>query len=97
MRFIAIIKIKSEVSQEKIDSMHKEELLAEWELQKKDIIRQTHSLVNQVGTIFMMEAENEVEARKALEQLPFMKAGLIDLELYGYQHNQNYAGLFEEL
>jgi hypothetical protein len=97
MRFIAINKITAQAPQEQLNSLRQEELLAEWELQKKDILRQTHSLVNLQGTIFMMEAANEAEARQALERLPLMKAGLMDFDLYGYQHNQNYARLFEEL
>ncbi len=97
MRVIAISKMKSGATKEKIAALNAKELVKEWELQKADVIRQAHSRTDQTGSIFMMEVASADDARKKLAALPLVEAGLIEFDVFPYQAYEAYESIFGKI
>ncbi|MCX6058551.1 MAG: superoxide dismutase [Chloroflexi bacterium] len=97
MRVIAISKMKSGATKEKIAALNAKELVKEWELQKADVIRQAHSRTDQVGSIFMMEVASADDAHKKLAALPLAEAGLIEFDVFPYQAYEAYGSIFGKI
>jgi hypothetical protein len=97
MRVIAISKMKSGATKEKIAALKAKELVKEWELQKADVIRQAHSRTDQVGSIFMMEVASADDAHKKLAALPLAEAGLIEFDVFPYQAYEAYGSIFGKI
>ena len=97
MRVIAISKMKSGATKEKIAALNAKELVKEWELQKADVIRQAHSRTDQTGSIFMMEVASADDAHKKLAALPLAEAGLIEFDVFPYQAYEAYESIFGKI
>ena len=97
MRVIAISTLISGATQDKVAALNAKELVKEWELQKADVIRQSHSRADQPGSIFMMEVRTVEDAKAKLAALPLVEAGLIEFDLFPYQAYEEYGSIFGQI
>lgn len=81
MKILAIDKILPGFTQEKLKFYLKEEVIRAWELYKSGIVRELYFRTDRDGAVIIMECADLEEAKKILNDLPIVKAGLVDFEL----------------
>ena len=67
---------------EKMKPLFKPEAAVAWELYSKGIIREMYFRTDRPDAVFILECDNTEEARNFLNDLPLVKAGLIDFDLF---------------
>lgn len=70
------------------------EARALWSLQQSGLVREAHFRADQKTAVLVLEAEGIEEARRALAELPLVRAGLIDFELLPLVPYPGYERLF---
>jgi len=82
MKILAIAKINPQTTPEKIGPYLEAEVKTAWKLYKEGTVREMYSWQDRrLGVIFMLECSTTDEARKKLDELPFVSEKLIDFEL----------------
>jgi len=74
----------------------KDEAAHVWRLQQSDLVREVYFNAKQHTAVLILECVSLEEAREALDQLPLVKAGLIDFELIELAPYDGFARLFAE-
>lgn len=80
MKILCISILKPGATPEKITALLKEETAHAWRSYKQGLIREWYYRTDRPGVVLVLECADVAEARRHLDELPLMKAGLIDLE-----------------
>ena len=81
MKILAIDKILPGASEEKIYPHIKEEAAKAWELYNNGVFREMYFRTDRGGAVLILECPDVEEARKVLDSLPLVQAGLVDFEI----------------
>ncbi len=82
MKILAIPKAVSSTSANAFDSQLIEaEVEAVVRLYQADVIREIYTRANSRGVVFVLEGASPEEVRKALNDLPAVQRGILDIEL----------------
>ena len=81
MKILAIDKILPGATAEKIQPLLQEEARHAWDAYLKEIIREIYFRKDRSGAVLMLECASVEEARKYVDKLPLVKAGLVDFNL----------------
>ncbi len=77
----------------------RQHLLAEarhvWELHSAGIVREVYSRADRPGTVLMLEAHDEEDARRVLESFPLARAGLVAFDIVPLAAFRSLELLFE--
>ena len=65
-----------------------------WELHQAGAIRELHFRADREAAVLVLEAADVAEARRTLDQLPLVRARLIDFELVPLRAYPGFARLF---
>ncbi len=72
----------------------REEAARAWELHQSGAIRELHFRADREEAVLVLEAPDVGTARRTLDQLPLVRAGLIDFELVPLRAYPGFARLF---
>lgn len=72
----------------------REEATRAWELHQSDAIRELYFRADREEAVLVLEAPDVAAARKILEQLPLVRAGLLDFDLVPLKSYPGFARLF---
>ena len=82
MKILAIAKVDPQTTPEKIQPYLKAEVECVWKLYKEGTLREMYSRPDRpLGVVFILECPSVDEARKILDEVPFVREKLIDFEL----------------
>ncbi len=85
MQILAISKLKEGVTPDKIGPHGADEVKHTLEAYLDGKIRNFWFQVNRPGVVFILESTDEDEARRVMEELPLVVAGLMDVDLIPLQ------------
>lgn len=74
-----------------------EEARQVWELQQKDLIRETYFRADQRNAVLVLECSGAEEAESILQTLPLVREGLIRFDLIPLVPYPGFARLFDTL
>lgn len=80
MKILCISTLKPGATPEKINPFLKEESAHAWQSYKQGVVREWYYRADKPGVVLMLECADVAEARRHLDDLPLIKAGLIDFE-----------------
>ena len=81
MKILAIDKILPAATEEKIYAHLPQEAAKAWELQKSGVVRELYFRQDRGGAVLIMECPDVETARKVIDDLPLVKAGLVEFDL----------------
>lgn len=82
MKILAIAKVDHQTTLEKIQPHLEAEVKHAWKLYKEGTVREMYNCQDRrLGVVFVLECNNVDEARKKLDELPFVREKLIDFEV----------------
>jgi hypothetical protein len=82
MKILAIAKVDPQTTFEKIQPHLEAEVKNAWKLYKEGKFREMYSCQDRpMGVVFVLECNSVDEARKILDELPFVRDKLIDFEI----------------
>jgi hypothetical protein len=85
MQILAISKMKEDITPDKMGPHLDDEVKHTLEAYLDGKIRNHWFRTDRPGVVFMLECEDEEEARRDLDALPLVVAGLIDFDLISLQ------------
>jgi hypothetical protein len=81
MKILAIAKVDPQTTLEKIQPHLEAEVKYAWKLYKEGAVREMYNCQDlPLGVVFILECSRVDEARKILDELPFVREKLIDFE-----------------
>ncbi len=81
MKFFIIGKRKEDIEQEKFAEFADEEAKKAISLFKEEFIRELYSIKGAKGAIMIVEANNEAEILRKLNELPFVKNNYLNIDI----------------
>ncbi|MBN1149871.1 superoxide dismutase [candidate division WOR-3 bacterium] len=82
MKVLAIARVDPQTTPEKIMPYLEAEVKHAWNLYKEGTLREMYNWQNRrLGVVFVLECISTEEARKILDELPFVREKLIDFEI----------------
>jgi hypothetical protein len=82
MKILAIAKVDPQTTLEKIKPHLEAEVKCAWKLYKAGLVREMYNCQDRpMGVVFVLECSSVDEARKNLDELPFVREKLIDFEI----------------
>ena len=82
MKILAIAKVDPQTTPEKIKPHLEAEVKHAWKLYKEGTVREMYSCQDRrLGVVFILECSGVDDARKILEELPFVREKFIDFEI----------------
>ncbi len=81
MKILALDKILPGATKEKIYPHLKEEAAKAWELHNAGMFREMYFRTDRAGAVLILECADVEEARKLLDSLPLVTAGLVDFDI----------------
>ncbi len=82
MKILAVAKVAPQTTPEKIKPYLEAEVKCAWKLYKEGPVREMYNCRDRrLGVVFILECDNVDEARKALDELPFVREKFIDFEM----------------
>jgi hypothetical protein len=82
MKILAIAKVDPQTTIEKIRPYLEAEVKHAWKLYKEGTVREMYNCQDRrLGVVFVLECSGVDEARKILDELPFVREKLIDFEI----------------
>jgi len=82
MKILAIAKIDLQTTLEKIQPHREAEVRHAWKLYKDGIVREMYNCQDRrMGVVFILECSSADEARKILDELPFVREKLISFDV----------------
>jgi hypothetical protein len=82
MKILAIAKVDPQTTPEKIQPHLEAEVRHAWKLYKEGTVREMYSCPDRrLGVVFVLECGSVDEARKSLDELPFVCEKFIDFEI----------------
>jgi len=97
MQFLAIMKIKPEVSKETVESFNVAETLKTWEMYKSNQLRMIWFIPNKPipsGTIALLECADQKQAESLCREFPFVINNVAGLEVVPLAPGTFYEMLF---
>lgn len=94
MKILAIDKILPGATEEKIYTHIKEEAAKAWEFYEQDIVREWYFRQDRGGVVLMLECDSIEAAKDVIDDLPLVKAGLVDFDLIPLGAFKPLASLF---
>lgn len=85
MQVLAVSKLKDGVTPDQIGQHGADEVKHTVEAYLDDKIRSFWFQVNRPGVVFIIESADEEEARRHMDQMPLVVAGLMDVDLIPLQ------------
>jgi hypothetical protein len=81
MKILAIAKVDPQTTLEKIQPHLEAEVKHAWKLYREGAFREMYSCLDRrLGVVFVLECSSGDDARRILEELPFVREKLIDFE-----------------
>ena len=80
MKILCLSSLTSNATPEKINPLLKEEAAHAWGSYKAGLVREGYFRTAKPGVVLMLECADVAEARRQLDDLPMVKAGLITFE-----------------
>jgi hypothetical protein len=82
MKILAIAKVDPQTTPEKIQPHLEAEVKQAWKLYKDGNVREMYNCMDRrMGVVFVLECSSVEEARKSLDDLPFVREKFIDFEM----------------
>jgi len=82
MKILAVAKVDPQTTPEKIKPLLEAEVKHAWKLYKEGGVREMYTCQDRpMGVVFILECKSVDEARKTLDELPFVREKLIDFEI----------------
>jgi hypothetical protein len=82
MKILAIARVDPQTTLEKIQPHLEAEVKHAWRLYKEGAVREMYSCPDRrLGVVFVLECSSVDEARRSLDELPFVREKLIDFEI----------------
>ena len=94
MQFLAILRVKPGAPREKLGSLLKPEAAHVWDMTTSGILRSVHYIKGPDGAVLMLEAVDEQEANKHVQQLPMVVQGLLSVEILSLVPFTGFEALF---
>jgi hypothetical protein len=95
MQFLAILRLRGDVTEEQQTAVRRAEIEAVWDLAKSGIVRSIHFIAAPGrGAVMTIEAVDLGEATGHIDTLPAVRAGLLDPEIIGLAPFSGYEVLF---
>jgi hypothetical protein len=67
-----------------------------WELYQADVIREIYFRADRPNGVLVLEVSDLADARRVIDSLPLVAAGLIDFDLVPLRRYRGFAGRFAE-
>ncbi len=96
MKILAMEKDVPGIAYEEFTPHLKAEASRVWELYKADVLREMYFRKDRPGAVLILECADTEEAKKVLDSLPLVKAGLIAFEIIPLAPYPGFARLFAE-
>jgi hypothetical protein len=97
VKILAIAKVDSQTTPEKIQPQLEAETRHAWKLYREGTIREMYDRQDRMGIVFMLECDSVGEARRILDELPFVREELIDFEIIPLTSFSYFEMLFRAL
>jgi hypothetical protein len=82
MKILAIAKVEPQTTLEKIQPHLEAEVRHAWKLYKEGSVREMYNCLDRkMGVVFVLECSSVAEARKILDELPFVQEKFIDFDI----------------
>jgi hypothetical protein len=81
MRILALDRVVPSATLEKMRPFFKQEAQCAYSMYKEGRIRELFFRTDRPGAAMLLECEDTTDARRLLDELPLVQAGLIDFEL----------------
>jgi hypothetical protein len=81
MKILAIAKVDRGATFEKMQPHLEAEVKFAWKLYKEGVVREMYDRQDRTGVVFVLECGSVDEARRNLDELPFVREKLIDFEI----------------
>ena len=94
MKFLAIEKETPGVTEEQFQPHLKAEAARAWEMYQAGVFRDMYFCEEQSIAVLMLECADVDEAKRALDSLPLVKAGLISFDILPLSPYPGFARLF---
>lgn len=97
MKILAIAEVDPETTPEKIRPHLEAEVKHAWKLYKEGTVREMYGCRDrQLGVVFVLECGDVDEARRRLDELPFVREKLIDFEVIPLAPFSYFETLFKD-
>jgi hypothetical protein len=81
VKILAIARVDPQTTPEKMQPQFEAETRHAWKLYREGTIREMYDRQDRIGIVFMLECNSVDDARKILDELPFVHEELIDFEI----------------
>ena len=96
MKILAIAKIDPRTTPAKLQPYLEEEVRVAWKLYKAGTVREMYDRPDRLGVVFVLECSSVDEARRSLEELPFVREQLIAFEYIRIEPFAYFESLYRE-
>ncbi len=96
MKLLALIDVVPGADMGQVRARLEEELQGSWALYKSGVLREVYATPTPTRVVFVLEAASEEDARRHLEPMPLVVAGLFRIELIELRPFTNWSLLFRE-
>lgn len=96
MKILALEKELPHVSSDAFNRYAEEEARKAWELHQAGIIRELYFQADQTTAVLVLECNSIEQARNTLEELPFVREGLIVFDLIPLKAYSGFERLFRQ-
>ncbi len=97
MKVLAIAKVNPKATPEEFQCHLETEVRHAWKLHKEGVCREMYDRQDRLGVVFVLECSSVDEARKLLDELPYVRENLIGFELIPLQPFLYFEGLFRDV
>ena len=96
MKVLAIAKVDPQTTPEKLRPHLEAEVKHAWKLYKEGTVREMYDRQDRRGVVFVLECRGVDEARKSLDELPYVRERLIDFDLIPLEPFSYFEMLFSD-
>jgi hypothetical protein len=94
MKVLAMLTLVPEAKLETVRMELSAELRGSWALYSSGVLREIYATEDSRRVVFVLEADNAAAAKRLLESLPLVAAGMFDMELAELRPFVNWSMLF---
>jgi hypothetical protein len=96
MKILAIAKVDPQTTLKKMQPHLEAEVKHAWKLYKEGTCREMYDRQDRTGVVFVLECNSVDEARKILDELPFVREKLIDFDIFPLEPFSYFEMLFRD-
>jgi len=96
MKILAIAKVDPQTTLEKMQPHLEAEVKHAWKLYKEGIFREMYDRQDRTGVVFVLECGSVDQARKILDELPFVREKIIGFEIIPLEPFSYFETLFRD-